>query len=127
MPCNHRDRAVTERIDESDRIAHHVQHAEGIRIGVVGVIPTRRPAVAALIRRNDVIAGIRQRQHDFAPAIGELGKAVRQEDGRTAGPVESGFEDVHGHAVHVRDEARSDACRDCPVTVRRKPLVCLPR
>ena len=76
MSDDHRDLAVAQRIDEPDRIAHHVQYTELIWIAVIGIVPTGRAPVTALVRRDDVIARLRERQHHVAPAVRELGKPM---------------------------------------------------
>jgi len=50
-----------------------------------------------------------QRGHDLSPGIGELGKAVQQQDSRPARRRRSGLEDVHAQAIDAGDEARADA------------------
>ena len=79
VPDDRRHRAVAERIDEPHGVAHHVEDAELIGIGVVGIVPAGGAPVAALIGRDHVIPGRRKRQHHLAPAVGELGKAVQQQ------------------------------------------------
>ena len=104
-----RDLAVAERRDQAQRVAHRVEHAERGEIVVVIGAPAGGAAVAALIGRDDVKPGLGQRHHDLAPGIGDLGKAVQQQQARPAGLVEAGFEDVHVEAVDPVDKAGADA------------------
>ena len=118
MPGDHRDGAMAERVHERDRVAHHVENPERIGIGVVRAVPAGRASVAALVGGDHVVARRRERQHHLAPAVRELWKAVQQEDRGTPRPFESGLEDIHGEAVHVRDRARANAGRNRAVAVR---------
>ena len=98
-------RAMAERVDEPHGIAHHVEDAEGIGIGVVGIVPARGAAVAALIGGDHVIARRRQRQHHLAPAVGEFREAMQQQHGGPAWTLVAGFQHVHRQAVDVGDGA----------------------
>ncbi len=69
---------------QPERVAHQVEHAEAGEVAVVVGVPAGGAAIAALVRRDHVIARFRQRQHHFAPAVGEFGKAVQQQH---AGPA----------------------------------------
>jgi hypothetical protein len=55
VPDHARDLAIAEREHEPHGIANHVEDAEGIRIGVIGIVPTGGPAVAALIGGDHMI------------------------------------------------------------------------
>ena len=107
-PTTAGDGAIAERRDQAERVAHQVEHAERAEVAVVVAVPAGGAAVAALVRRDHVIAGRRQRQHHLAPAVGELREAVQQQQ---AGParLEAGLQHVHREAVDVVDEARADA------------------
>ncbi len=98
-----------ERVEEADRIAHEVEGSELREVGVVAVVRARGAAIAALIRRNDMVAGVGKRRHDLAPAIGEFGKSVQQQQARPA-PL-AAFEDVHPQAIDAVDEARANTGR----------------
>ena len=117
---HHRDRAVTEGVDEPDGISHHVEHAKRIGIGVVRIVPAGRAAVAALIGSDHVIPRRCQRQHHLAPAIGELREAMQQQHSRPARMSRSRFQHVHGQAVDIPDRSGPDARRNRRVAVRRK-------
>jgi len=68
-------------------------------IAIVAAVAAAGAAIAALVGRDDVEAGIGERRHHLAPGIGELGETVEEED---AGPVfirEACFEDMHAKAV----------------------------
>ena len=117
-----RHRLVAERIDEPGGVAHHVEDAERIAVGVVGAVPAGGAAIAALVGRDHVIAGGRERQHHLAPAIGELGKAVQQQQARPARRLEAGLEHMHRQAVVVVDHAGADARGQRAVAVGRETL-----
>ena len=55
VPHHHRHRAVAERVYERHRISHHVEDAERIGIGVIGIVPAGGAAVAALVGSDHVI------------------------------------------------------------------------
>ncbi len=120
MPRDARHRFVAERIDEPGRVADHVEDAERIAVGVVGAIPAGGAPIAALIGRDHVIARGRKRQHHLAPAIGELGKAVQQQQARPARRLEARLQHMHHEAVVVVDHAGTDAGGKRAVTVRRE-------
>ena len=85
------------------------EHPELIEIGVEALLPAGGAPVAALVGRHHVIAGLGERQHHLAPAVGQLGVAVDQQQRRTAWRFKSCFEDVHAQAVDVVDVAFADA------------------
>ena len=78
------DGAMTKRRDQSQRVADQVEHAEGIEIAIEISIPSRGASIAALVRRDDVKSGARQRQHHLAPAVGELRESVEQQNAGAA-------------------------------------------
>ena len=111
--ADHRiQRAVAERRDQRERVAHGVQAAEGPQAAVVVGAPAGGAPVAALVGGDDVVAGVGERRHDVPPTVGELREAVEKEQGRTPPGLEAGFEHVHRQAVDVVDEARADAVRE---------------
>jgi len=59
MSYHHCDGAVAKRVDQPDGVSHHVEHAEGIGIGVIRVVPARGAPVAALVGGDHVIPGRR--------------------------------------------------------------------
>src|SRR5262245_32574245 len=100
---------TTERRDEAEGIAHQVQHPERAEIYVIAGIPASGAAVPALIGSHHVITRCGQRQHHFAPAVGQLGKTVQQQEAGTARPLESRLQHVNPETVDVIDEARAYA------------------
>ena len=102
------DGAIAESGDQPERVAHEIRQAERGEVAVVIGVPSRGAAIAALVRRDDVIAGFGKRQHHLAPAIGKLRKAVQQQEARAAACLEAGLQHVHGEAVDVLDGARTD-------------------
>ena len=84
-------RAVAECRDQSERIADHVERAEGSEVGFVACVPASGAAEATLIRRDCVITRRRKPDHHLAPAIREFGKAVEEQDAGAVRRLESGF------------------------------------
>ncbi len=105
MPDHHRYRAVAKRVDQPDGVARHVENAKRVRIGVVGIVPANGTAISALIGGDHVIPGGRQRRHHLAPAIGELRETMQEQDRRSARRFETSLQNMHRHAVHIRDLA----------------------
>jgi len=99
---------IAECRDQSERIANHVERAEGSEVGFVARVPAGGTAEAALIRRDCVITRLGQPHHDLAPAIGEFGKAVKEQDAGAVRRFEPGFQYVHFQSVDVFEEARAD-------------------
>ena len=102
------DLAIAERRHQSQRIAHRVQDAKRPQIGVVIGAPAGGAAIAALVGSNDVVTGLGQARHHLAPGIGQLGKAVQQQDQLPARGGETGLENVHPQPVDLVDKARAD-------------------
>ena len=78
------DAIVAERRHQPERVAHQIGEPERSEVAVVIRVPAGGAAIAALVRRDHVIAGCRERRHHLAPAEGEFGKAVQQQH---AGPA----------------------------------------
>ena len=95
MPDDRRDRAVAERRDQTQCVAHRVQQPKRPEIVVVIRAPAGGAAVPTLVGGDDVEPRRGQRRHDLSPGIGQLGKAVQQQDARPARRRRSGLEDVH--------------------------------
>ena len=95
--------------NELRRVLDQVQHAEGLEIGVVAVVPAGGLAVAALIRRDHVKARLGERRHHLAPAIRELGETMEQQNRRLARLAR--LEHVRAQAVDVVDEPRTNPGR----------------
>jgi hypothetical protein len=98
---------IAERGDEAERVAHRIQQAERRQVVVVIGAPSSGAAVAAQIRRNRVKPGGGERRHDLAPGIGDLRKAVQQQQQRPSGLA--GFKDMNAQPVDPLDKARADA------------------
>ncbi len=101
------DAAVAERRHQPERIAHQIGQPERGEIAVVVRIPSGGAAIAALVRRDHVIAGRRQSRHHLAPAIGEFGKAVQQQKTGAAFGFVAGLQHMHAQAVDVVDDSGS--------------------
>ena len=108
MPDDGVDAAIAERRHQPERVAHQIGEPERGEIAVVVRIPSGGAAIAALVRRDHVIAGLRQNRHHLAPAKGEFGKAVQQQHAGPACGLEAGFQHVHAQAVDVVDVAGAD-------------------
>jgi hypothetical protein len=105
VPDHGRDLAIAEREHKPHGIADHVEDAEGIGIGIIGVVPAGGAAIAALIRGDRVISRRCKRQHYLAPAVGEFRKAMQQQHGGPAGALVASFQNVHRQAINVSDGA----------------------
>ena len=118
-PCRHwraevvsdhrRHRAITQREDQTQRIAHQVQHAEGCDITVEARVAASGAAIPALVRCHDMEAERRERQHLMTPTEGEFREAMKQQHQRPARIFEAGFEPVHLQAIAVVGGARAHA------------------
>jgi hypothetical protein len=71
--------SVAERIDERDLIAHHVERLERRGIRAPGSVPANRAPIPSAVRRDDVVPGVGERRHHFAPAVGQVRKAMKQQ------------------------------------------------
>jgi len=69
------------------------------------------PAVAAQVRRDNVIAGSGNRQHHLAPAVRELREPMHQQHRGAPRALVSRFEHVHADSVDVLEHPRADATR----------------
>ena len=105
------DLAVAERRHQRQHVPHLVQHPERAQVVVVADIRAVGAAVAAQIRRQDVVAGFGEGRHQPPPTVGELREAVQQQDAGARSAPRAGLEHVHPQAVHAIDEARADAGR----------------
>ena len=81
------DGRFSECRQEAELVAHQVENPERRQVVVVIGGPARGASVAAMIRRDHVISGCRQRHHNVPPAIGEFGKAVQQKQRRLTGRI----------------------------------------
>ena len=102
------DRAHVERCQQIQGIAHDVEQMEGGEIAVVVRVPTGCAAVTALVRRDHMVAGLGQRGHHLAPAIGQFGKAMQQQQTGPTRRLEAGLQDMHPQPVRGLDEAGPD-------------------
>ena len=87
---------VTERIEEAREIAGQMRHVVGLDFG-----RARRAAIAALIGRDDVETCFGQGRNLEAPGIGELRKAVTENDRQAV--LRSRLVDGHVDAVGLDD------------------------
>jgi len=140
MADHPRDAALAQGPDQPERIADQVGEPELVERGVEARLPAGGPAIAALVRCHHVVSGLRQRQHQLAPAVGQFGKAVQQQHARAPGQLEAGLQHMHRQAIAVVDLARADARRQrqrierwavvhgsLVSACRRSPSPCRPR
>jgi hypothetical protein len=105
---DHGGLAIAERRYQPQRIPDHIQNAKPGEIAIVIGIPSGCPAVAPLVGRHDAISGGCKRQHHLSPRIGELRKAVQQQDQRPASPLKAGLEHVHVEAIDASHKAGAE-------------------
>ena len=108
MPDDSVDAAIAERRHQPERVAHQVGEPERGEIAVVIRVPSGGAAIAALVRRDHVIAGGCENGHYLAPAKGQFGEAMQQQHAGPTGRLETGFEHVHAQAVDVFHVAGAD-------------------
>ena len=108
MPDHRIDRAVAERRHQAERVAHQIEQPERGKVAIIARVPTGGAAIAALVGRDHVIAGFRQRRHHLAPTKGKFGKAMQQQHARPPACFIAGFEHMHAQAVNVFHEQRAD-------------------
>ena len=104
---------MAEGMDQRQHILHEIVQAKRAQIGVVGIVPAGRASISPQVRCDHMKPQLCQRHHELAPAVGEFGKAVYQQDSGTRVtatiPCITGLEDMHPQAVHVRDEPGTNA------------------
>ncbi len=111
MAYDRRRRSIAERRDEPQSVPHEIEKAERADIAVIVTVPAGGLAVAPLVRRDHVESRCRQRQHDVAPAVGELGEAMEEQDTGSVLSLEPGFEHAHRETVDVVHEPGADLWR----------------
>jgi hypothetical protein len=115
-----RDPLAPHRRDQAEQVEEQVVRAEGREVGFVGDRPRGGAAIATQIRGYDVVAGLGEVGHDLAPGIGQLWKAVQQQQAGSARILVPGFQQMHSQAVHAIDEARTNACGENGVVEGRQ-------
>jgi hypothetical protein len=88
-----------QRRQQRQLVAHEVEDVHVGGVGVVAGRPAGGAAVAALVGRDDVEARVGQRRHHAAPAVGQLGEAVQQQQHRPRAGVVARFQHLHAQAV----------------------------
>ena len=78
MSYHHCGLAIAERVDKRDLVAQHVDRKERQRIRVERVVPAGGAAKATTVRSDRIVARGGQGRHHLAPAVGEVGKTVKQ-------------------------------------------------
>lgn len=104
-------RPQPERRDQAQGITHEVEHAKAPDIAVEAPVPPGATAVAALVGCDDVVTGGRQHRHQLAPAVGEFGETVQQQDSRPFRGLVTGFQHVQREPVDAGHEAAAHPCR----------------
>ena len=85
---------MPERVDQRHHVADAIQRRKRRQIIVELHVRTAAAPVAALIGRDDVVPGLGERQHYVAPAEGQFGKAVQQQDGGATRGFKARLEDM---------------------------------
>ena len=67
----------------------------------------------------------RQRQHDLAPAVGQLRESVEQKNTGVACGLKPGLQHMHREAIDVGDHARTNAGRQLAVGIDLVCIVCV--
>ena len=102
-------RAVAQRRGQRQQVADAIEGRERRQVVVELHLGAAAAPVAALVGRHHVEAGLGQRQHHLAPAVGQLREAVDQQQPRPVAALVAGLEDVHRDAVDAGDDPRADA------------------
>ena len=84
MADRRRHAAPTHGVHQRQRVLHQVDQLKRTHVPVIVAVPPGGLAITALVGCNDVVARLRQWQHDFAPAAGQLRKAVQQQEAALA-------------------------------------------
>src|SRR6202000_2875912 len=103
------DMTIAERRHQAERVAHKIKQPERIQVAIVIRIPAGGAPIAALVRCDHMVAGLRQRRHYLAPAESKFREAVQQQEAGPAARLEAGFEHMYPQAVDVLDVARADS------------------
>ena len=98
-----------QRVQQGERVLHQVERARGGKVAVVTRVPTGGAAITALVGRNHVVTGVSQRQHHLAPAVGQLGETMQQQQAAFGGLFRTRFEHSHVHAVDALYGAGTNA------------------
>ena len=87
---------VAKTIYQHDHVSHEIRLDKSLQVYLLEVsrVPACGSAIASLVKRYDVVAGFRQRRHDLAPGIGQLGEAMKEKDKRAT--FMSSLDDVVG-------------------------------
>jgi hypothetical protein len=103
------DGAMAKGSRDAHDIAQQVQNTERGEIAVEARIPAGSAAVAALVGSKGVVARRGQCREHLAPAVSNLGKAMQQQDRRTARRLVACLEDMHVETVDPGKNASTDA------------------
>src|SRR5262245_28962347 len=89
MSDHRRHRAVAQRRDQAQRVPDKIRKAKRIEVAGVRIVPSRGASVATLIGGYYVISRCRQRQHHFAPTVGEFRESMQKQDAFVWKPASS--------------------------------------
>ena len=106
---DHRDRAIAQRMDQCDLVAHLVEGKKLYEVGIKGIVPARGAAIAAKVRRDRIVACGGQGRHHLAPAITKVRKTVQQKHERPARRAR--LNHVHRQAIDVGNQAHPNTGR----------------
>jgi hypothetical protein len=111
---------IAESQNETKGVPDGVQDPEGSEIAIKVGVPALGAAVTPLIGRHDMELLRCERQHHLSPGIGELRKAVQQQNQRPAARLMTGLEHMHIEAVDVARKAGADAAGKRGTVQRRQ-------
>ena len=103
--------------EQSRDVADKVEHAEFAEVDIVVGVGAGGMSVSALIGGDDVVAGVGEWEHDVAPAVGDFGEAVQEQEAGSVGIVRPGFQEVDVESVDAGDGAGADSVGQCAVGV----------
>jgi hypothetical protein len=126
VPYDRCHRSVAERRYQRQGIPHDIEETERADVAVVVTIPARGLAVAPLVGRDHMVSRGRQRQHNFAPAVGELREAMEEQDTGAVLSLEAGFEHAHRETVDVFHEPGADFWRATDFGHSQGSIICRP-
>ena len=109
MPYNRLHARQAQGKHQRHGILNQVDKPERSNVTIVPIVPARGLTIAALIGRYHAVASLCQRKHQLAPAIGQFGKPMQQQDGRPGLVFEAGFKHMHLQPIHVTHDPGAHA------------------
>jgi hypothetical protein len=108
VPDQHCRAPISQRRNQSEGVARHIQDTEGRERGVIAVHPTGGAAKTPLVGRHDMVPGVSQNRDQVSPAVSQIRKAVQKQRERPARGFVTGLENMDIEAVDPMDHARAD-------------------